>query len=110
MTAASARGRRSYTTTWDTIFIAARHALAEAEQIYFLGFGYNTTNLQRLGVFRTKWTAERREKCVVRGTSRGLSVREWHKTCAKSLNGAMLPTPRFQQGITSFLRNAVDAD
>lgn len=91
-------------------FVAARRALEEAERIYFLGFGYNATNLDRLQIFRKKWTAERRMKCIVRGTSLGLSAREWKNVCMNSLGEAMDPTPRYRQGIAAFLRNVVDVD
>jgi hypothetical protein len=91
-------------------FIAARQALREAERIYFLGFGYNPTNLDRLQVFRNSWSAKRKAKCIVRGTSVGLSERDWHATCANTLGGAMPLKPRYRQGITAFLRNVVDVD
>lgn len=91
-------------------FKAARQALDEAERIYFLGFGYNPTNLDRLQIFRKRWTPEQRRKCIVRGTSLGLSKRDWQTTCARALGGAMQATPRYRQGIAAFLRNAVEVD
>jgi hypothetical protein len=91
-------------------FIAARKALEEAERIYFLGFGYNATNLDRLQIFRKRWTPERRARCIVRGTSKGPSVREWKNVCMSSLGEAMHPTPRHRGGIAAFLRNVVDVD
>jgi hypothetical protein len=47
-------------------FVAARKALREAKRIYFLGFGYNETNLARLKVFSREWSAARRKGCIVR--------------------------------------------
>jgi hypothetical protein len=87
-------------------FIAARHALSEAHRIYFLGFGYNSTNLRRLRVFDDKDLSA----YTIRGTSRGLSPREWKRTCEIDFKGAMPVRPRYPYSVTAFLRNVVEFD
>jgi hypothetical protein len=87
-------------------FIAAREALREVHRIYFLGFGYNGTNLRRLRVFAEKDLSA----YTIRGTSRGLSVREWNRACEVELNGTMAARPRYPVSVTAFLRNVVEID
>ncbi len=89
-------------------FIAAREALREAERIYFLGFGYNPTNVGRLQVFNKSWSAANRAKCTALGTSLGMSTREWEHTCRNVFNGNMQFRPRYRQGVTAFLRDVVE--
>lgn len=91
-------------------FISARNALREAERIYFLGFGYNPANVTRLQVFNRSWSAARRAKCTVLGTSVGMSAREWEQTCRTAFNENMQLRPRFRQGITAFLRDVVEVN
>ncbi len=92
------------------VFNAARRALRDAERIYFLGFGYNPVNVARLRVFDHAWPLKKRARCVVRGTSVGMSPREWEQTCRVTFNGNMSPQPRYRSSITTFLREAVALD
>jgi hypothetical protein len=57
----------------DPEFIEAHKALAEAKFIYFLGFGYNETNLKRLDIHKI---ANKVQK--ISGSSRGFSTLEKH--------------------------------
>jgi|KBSMisStaDraftv2_1062788.scaffolds.fasta_scaffold271512_1 hypothetical protein len=91
-------------------FTAARRALRDAERIYFLGFGYNPVNVARLRVFDHAWSLKKRARCIVRGTSVGMSRREWEQTCQVTFNGNMAPQPGYRSSITTFLREAVDLD
>ncbi len=90
-------------------FVAARKALLAAQRIYFLGFGYNQTNLTRLQVFSREWSAIRRKECIVRGTSINMSDRQWRRACT-ALNGNMSATPRYRKSVKSFLYDCVDVD
>jgi hypothetical protein len=47
---------------------------------------------------------------TIRGTSRGLSPREWNRTCEVELNGTMAAPPRYPFSVTAFLRNVVEID
>jgi hypothetical protein len=87
-------------------FIAARQALSEARRIYFIGFGYNSTNLSRLEVFAKK----RLSAYAIKGTSRGMSPREWKRSCEIDFNGTMQVRPRYPLSATAFLRNVVEID
>jgi len=89
-------------------FLAARRALRGATRIYFLGFGYNPTNLTRLGLLKRPSSASKRSNCIVRGTSLGLSTREWQTICKASMCGNMSAKPRYPGNANTFLRNAVD--
>ena len=53
----------------DSNIAAARHLIANSKRIYFLGFGYNDTNVKRLQLTRLS---------RVRGTSYDLTVKERH--------------------------------
>lgn len=91
-------------------FVAVRRALREAGRIYFMGFGYNPTNLDRLQVFRREWSVAKRAKCVVQGTSLGMSAKDWERTCKVAMCGNMLVRPRYRQTVNTFLHNAVTVD
>jgi hypothetical protein len=90
-------------------FFAARKALREAERVYFLGFGYNRLNVLRLGI-RRPWSAARHAKCLVRGTSLGISARDWVRACNVALSGNMPVKPRYRQSVSTFLSNVVEVD
>jgi len=92
----------------DTEFKEARKVLAEAEYIYFLGFGYNKTNLERLDISAIATKARR-----ITGTACGFSEMERHlkqiewnsKPDIKHSQKLMLSTT--DNKVLEFLRNEV---
>lgn len=89
-------------------FRAAHAALSGAKRIYFLGFGYNETNLTRLKVFNEEWPGGLVEDiCIVRGTSLNMSEKQWVRACDLT-KGNMPYAPRYRQRVTVFLRDSVD--
>ena len=59
----------------DEVFDAAEEALRGAARIYFLGFGFDSRNIDRLRIFRQPLA----EGVEVAGTRRGIGEREWSK-------------------------------
>jgi hypothetical protein len=90
--AKSTEGERDYA--------AARRLLAQAEQIYFLGFGYDDENLNRLG-----FAVGEDKKKNVKGTGRGLSNKE-----CNDLGRKYKIFPQEGLGCLELLRNHVEWD
>jgi hypothetical protein len=91
-------------------FVAARRALREASRIYFLGFGYNPVNIARLGIFSEVWSASKRAKCLVHGTSLGAALGERsYNTSSTAWQGVFSLTPERKQSapLANLSRNVI---
>jgi len=72
-------------------FQNARECLSKAERIYFLGFGYNKVNIERLGIDKiTKKTAEIKGTCVGLGNQEIKKVRQNIKKIKELLDSDIL--------------------
>jgi len=93
----------------DSDFINARCQIENADRIYFLGFGFNETNMQRLGVKSRLDPAEPCKKIM--GTSYGLSLqqRKFVKTYREITSNSDLITLHNDK-IFNFLYNKVLLD
>ncbi len=86
----------------DPEFVEARELLRNAEQVYFLGFGYDATNLRRLRV--DEWVSTP----IIRGSTYGL-VRNEHKGIHRAFNGK-IELDNISYDVFDFLKNHVEWD
>jgi len=69
-------------------FERARTLLSGAERIIFLGFGFHSESVRRLGVFDEPWDDERRKRVRVGGTNHGVPPPAWKRISSEVLKGA----------------------
>lgn len=83
-------------------FVQAQGILADSERIYFLGFGYDQTNLRRLGLKRLSFRPAR----LVRGT--GLGMTDQEALDAANQSGGFVHIPDRELDALGFLRSFAD--
>lgn len=87
----------------DENFIKAKKLIGEAEQIYFLGFGYHPDNLHRLGILGMNT-----DNKIIYGTAYGKTNREVTNIMETSSNKIDLRQPKAQYAsILDFMRENI---
>lgn len=92
----------------DDRFREARRWVATADTIVFLGFGFDPTNLTRLGITRNSAFARRRSEIKVYATAHGLEEQEVRTAKALLLAGSQDQFGGPDEGCLTFLRRTFD--
>lgn len=91
-------------------FERARSLLSNARRIVFLGFGYHSESVRRLGVFNEPWDEEMRQRVRVGGTSRSIPLHAWNHIQANVLNQAFPARNRKVDPVYRYLSEAEPLD
>lgn len=88
----------------DEVFDTAEEVLRGAARIYFLGFGFDSRNIDRLRIFRQPLA----EGVEVAGTRKGIGEREWSKIVDREKSWITSSRAFQPQRIHEFLSERVD--
>ena len=59
----------------------ANKVIEDSERIYFIGFGYNKANMNKLSIFRGSNESQDKRERLILGTHKGFEKSEWSKLC-----------------------------